>query len=88
MDDEEVTVEYGDDYDVRALDSLIGEYDYHIDGEAHIPSITSDCEATVIYTKKAEVPKTYDSIAKIIATALITLIGANAIIYSNRKRRA
>ena len=88
VDDEEVTVEYGDDYDVRALDSLIGEYDYHIDGEAHIPSITSDCEATVIYTKKAEVPKTYDSIAKIIATALITLIGANAIIYSNRKRRA
>ena len=87
-EDTEVVVEYGDKYDPAGLASLINDYDFEVDPDTPIPEvITENGEFTLIYTKKPEVPKTYDDVIYIVVSALITLVGASAVVLSAKKRR-
>ena len=87
-EDTEVVVEYGDKYDPAGLASLINDYDFEVDPDTPIPEvITENGEFTLIYTKKPEVPKTYDDVIYIVVSALITLVGAGAVVLSAKKRR-
>jgi hypothetical protein len=88
-EDTEVVVEYGDKYDPAGLAGLINDYDFEVDPDTPIPEvITENGEFTLIYTKKPEVPKTYDDVIYTVASALITLIGTGAVVLSAKKRRA
>ena len=87
-DDEEIEIEWGDHYVPSGAASLINDYDFEVDPNAPIPEvITENGEFTLIYTKKPEVPKTYDDVIYTVVSALITLIGAGAVVLSAKKRR-